>query len=256
MSLKCSIGKILHCQEDCKYIKPVINCANLCKDELLLLNCRVDGFNDRAVNFICSVHHEKYLKNYSLYFKRCSDALNKHKNNITDNLILLELSFCQDFNRYLNNVKLVPSQKICRTCLTQINKLIIEYKIYCDPFNCHGNTVQHDLFTLQKDTCEQYFKSCKKKLNTGKKVCQKCLTKIFKTIDNSVNFSKNDHQCTNLNTGDKFTKSVESLSDKSEHQFHTESQEEKELFSMFEALGVVPLKKSKLSKERLNNRYE
>ena len=156
---------------------------------------------------------------------------------------------------------LIPGQKVCDNCMTDINKQLNMYKYCYDAFQCHRQLIDHNLIKLDTETYKKYLSACNVKLNCGQNICSKCYDSIMKEIPSSVKHDqtstsastssiKNICEVLNEQESESYSQSVSS----SGSEFHTKSQMERNLDSKLIALGIPLIDKTIKNKSYLSNK--
>lgn len=120
----CSVGKLTktscHLSSFTKK-KDLFQLNQLSKDDMSLLKYRIDKYYTIADGTICDHHRHSYLTYYSQFIYKCCDPFNKHKSNVTNDLRIIKIDFCEIVLTKLK-LKLIPGNKICKRCQSSLKE--------------------------------------------------------------------------------------------------------------------------------------
>lgn len=260
MSNKCCIGDQFN--QICDLNKKNVKVEDLSEEDKKILLWRISGLTITNEEIICQNHFNKYMKYYHLQYTYCCDPFSSHSKKVTSFLRTTTLNICQDLKKACE-INIIPGTKVCTNCNKEIVQMIKNYEDkfkYCaDPFLKHRTKVNKELLIAD----ENFFKYLENVKNIvllpGQKLCVPCDMKLHSDIlenkeksmciasSNSSFQEKSSDELNEINTPSSEASGTSESSD-----YNTPSQKKRKLDSVLEILDLPPIKRQKLSKERLS----
>lgn len=255
-SFECCVGNFLN-DNSCNLTtfstsKVHHNISDFSKDDLEILYLRLPGIKNIQNKSVCDHHYNYYYNYYTTFQKKCCDPLQTHKKNITKNLIIISLEFCQEAKNSLR-IDITPGQKICANCCTKIKNNIeahndLYFKHCCDPFDRHRSKIDNDLITLDEESILYLNEKLYLSIINGQKICINCDRKLKTDI---LDYKKNLINEENFLVVSGEACSETSEKEKNTPEFLTDSQKKKNLNEILETFDIPPLKRQKLDDGRV-----